>query len=107
MSILRHRVLKVVTATTLVAVMALANFGCFVQRHDVGAGATGGERQEFNQWFVLWGLVPITQIEDDHEAAAAGATDYTVVSEFTPLDCVINFFTSFVTVYRKTITIEK
>ena len=50
---------------------------------------------------------PITQIEDDHEAAAAGATDYTVVSEFTPLDCVINFFTSFVTVYRKTITIEK
>ena len=106
MSALRHRFLTKAVALSLVAVMALTSAGCFVQRHDVGAGATAGEEREFNQWFVLWGLVPITQVEDDAEQFA-GATDYTVVSEFTPIDCLINIFTSFVTVYRKTITIEK
>lgn len=107
MSALRHPHLKKLVVLSLVAVLALANVGCFVQKHDVGQGATGGEEREFNQWFILWGLVPITQIEDDVESAYAGATDYTVTSQFTPLDCVINFFTSFVTIYRKSITVER
>ena len=92
-------------ALTLFAGMAMTNAGCFKQRVDVGAGGSGAERTEFNQWFALWGLVPITEI--DPESVTGGASDYTVESIFTPLDCVINIFTSFVTIYRKSIVIEQ
>ena len=89
----------------LAAGMAMTNAGCFKQSVDVGAGGTTGEQTEFNQWFVLWGLVPITEI--DPESVTGGASDYTITSVFTPLDCVINIFTSFVTIYRKSIVVEQ
>ena len=81
--------------------------GCFTQSVEYGSGGTGASEQEFNQWFALWGLVPITQIEDDVEAAVGSSTDYTLTSEFTEIDCVINIFTSFVTIYRKSMIVEQ
>ena len=105
------RALKRMTAVTLAAtilfVTAGSNIGCFTQTFDVGAGASGAESQEFQQWYALWGLVPITQIEDDVENYTADAQDYTIRTEFTPLDIVIGIFTGFVTIQPKTVTIEK
>lgn len=92
-------------ALTLMVGIAGTNAGCFSQKVDVGAGASSGQEQELNQWFALWGLVPITSI--DAQSAIGDAQDYTVHSVFTPIDVVINIFTSIVTVYRKSIIIEK
>ncbi len=99
------RATLVLTAFALMVGIAGSNAGCFKQRVDVGTGASGGQVQEMRQWFVLWGLVPITQI--DVEAAIGDAQNYTIESVFTPLDCVINIFTSIVTIYAKTIAVEK
>lgn len=94
-------------ALTMMVGIAGTNAGCFSQKIDVGAGASapGAEEVELNQWFALWGLVPITQI--DAQSAIGDAEDYTVHSVFTPIDVVINIFTSFVTIYRKSIIIQK
>jgi hypothetical protein len=100
-----RRATLVAVAMAMLIGMAGMNTGCFKQQVQVGTGGTGAERTEMRQWFVLWGLVPITQI--DPEGVVAGADNYTVESIFTPLDVIIGIFTSFVTIYPKTIAIEK
>ncbi len=98
---------RVIAMALVACVLLTTATGCFTQSVPFGSGGTGASEQEFNQWFVLWGLVPITEIEEDVTAAIGGTTDYTLTSEFTPIDCVINIFTSVVTVYRKSMIVEK
>lgn len=111
MSALRHRILMKATSLCLVAVMAIVtagfNAGCYTQKFDVGGGGTGAESKEFRQWFALWGLLPITEIHGDVDAYTAGATDYTITTEFTPLDILIGIFTGIVTIQPKTVTIDR
>jgi hypothetical protein len=103
--------LKRVTGMTLVVAMLFistaGSSGCFRQRFDVGGGATGGESREFRQWYAFWGLLPITDVQDRAERHAEGAANYTVTSEFTPLDFLIGIFTGIVTIYPKTMRVER
>ena len=100
-----RRLPRVIVTLALLIALAGVNSGCFRQRVQVGAGASGGERTELRQWFAFWGLLPITKI--DPEAAIGEAENYTVESVFTPIDAVIGIFTSIATIYPKTIAIEK
>ena len=53
--------------------------GCAAHTHQVGAGAQGSETIEARQWYVLWGLVPVNDV--DTHAMAAGATDNETTAE--------------------------
>ena len=81
--------------------------GCYTQSFDVGGGADTGETQEFTQWFALWGLVPITNIDGQVESYTAGDDSYTVTTQFTPLDVLIGISTNVVTIGPKTVTVQK
>ena len=100
------RFLKQATALSLAAALCLTA-GCYTQRFDVGTGGGGGETRQFTQWFALWGLVPITQVEQDVNEYTADTANYTVTTQFTPLDILIGFFTNVVTIGPKTVTVEK
>jgi len=93
--------------TSLIVVMAIIaiTFGCSAHIHTVGNGGSGGPKVEQRQWYVLWGLVPLNNI--DSQAMAAGAQDYTVKTQQSALDVIINIFTSAVTVYSRTVTVTK
>ena len=116
----KKAVKKALTTTLAAATLAAGlglNAGCYTQRFDVGDGATlaagpDGDmapqsQQEFSQFFILYGLIPLTKIEADVEAATAGQENYTIVTQFTPLDVVINFFTGIATIGRKTVTVKQ
>lgn len=79
--------------------------GCTMHTHMIGNGAQGSVKVEQRQWYVLWGLVPINEV--DSKAMAAGAQDYTIKTEQSVLDVVINIFTGWVTVYSRTVTVTK
>jgi hypothetical protein len=68
-------------------------------------GARGNQTTEQRQWHVLWGLVPINTV--DTAAMSGGADNYTVHTETSVLDFVINLFTSIVTVNSRTVTVTK
>lgn len=104
---LRHRILMKATSLFLVALMVMTTAGCYSQRVDVGAGGSSTEAKEFRQWFALWGLVPITDVEADVEAEIAGATDFTVETEHTPIDVLIGIFTGIVTIGPRTVRVTK
>jgi hypothetical protein len=98
--------LKKITSVVLVGILVIVLSGCYTHIHNVGRGAQGGEVSETRQWYILWGLVPIANAPDTTEKAGS-ATDYTIRSEITALDGVINFFTSIATVHCRTVTITK
>ena len=79
---------------------------CYVLEHNVGQGAQGTQQVIENQWYALWGPIPVGGPVDGAQMAG-GATDYTIRTEWTALDVVINFFTSWVSFYRTTITVTK
>jgi len=90
----------------VLAILAIFVLGaCYTQTHTVGAGPQTGETTEVRQWFVLYGLIPLT--EADTQEMAAGATDYEIVTEMNLIDVVIGMFTQAVTVAPRTVTVTR
>lgn len=92
-------------ATALLLVAMVVASGCSAHIHVIGDGGDGSETVEKRQWYVLWGLVPINDV--DSAELADGAADYTIETEISFLDGIINIFTGVVSVYSRTVTVTK
>lgn len=79
--------------------------GCSANIHTVGNGPQKNEVIEARQWYVLYGLVPLNEV--DTQEMAGKAADYEIKTEQTFLDIVINAFTGYVTVTSRTVTVKK
>jgi hypothetical protein len=93
------------TAILMILVFAFVMVGCMANVHKVGNGAQGFDKMEKRQWYILWGLVPLNDV--DTQNMAGDAMDYTIKTEHTPLDIVMNIFTGYITVYSRTVTVTK
>ncbi len=82
-----------------------AVIGCSTHIHKVGNGAQGNDMMMQRQWYVLFGLVPLNEV--DTNAMAGGATDYHIMTQHTPLDIVINLFTGAISVHSRTVVVRK
>ena len=96
--------MKKVGAVFMLAVMMFM-VGCAAHTHMVGNGAQGNEVSQQRQWYVLFGLVPINNV-DTHQMSQ-GAADYTIKTEQSALDVIINIFTSAVSVTSRTVTVTQ
>lgn len=85
--------------------LTLALSSCYTLTHTVGDGAKGGQVTAKKQWYALWGLVPINNV--DSKAMAGGAENYTITTEHSFIDYVITAFTSVVTVTVQTVEVQK
>jgi hypothetical protein len=94
-------VVRVIAAVLVVALLA----GCAAHTHVIGAGTQSGQKTEQRQWYVLWGLVPINTV--DTAAMSGGADDYTIHTEMSFIDGVINIFTSIVTINTRTVSVTE
>jgi hypothetical protein len=94
---------KVLSIVVLLSLLFM--IGCTAHTHIVGNGAQGKGSSQQRQWYVLWGLVPINDVQTSQ--MAGGATDYTIKTEQSALDVIINIFTGLVTVYSRTVTVEE
>jgi hypothetical protein len=79
--------------------------GCSAHVHKVGSGAQGNQAIQARQWYVLFGLIPINEV--DTNQMAGGAQNYEIKTEQCVMDILINFFTSAVTIYSRTVTVTK
>lgn len=79
--------------------------GCYTHMHKVGDGAQGSDMIAQKQWYALWGLVPINQV--DSQTMAGGAENYNITTQHSFIDIVIGCFTGIVTVYPTTVTVKK
>lgn len=97
--------LKRIGFVIMICLFVLAWAGCAAHIHKVGKGAMGNQYIEQRQWYVLWGLVPINEV--DTVDMAAGANDYTITTELSALDVLINLFTAEISIVSRTVTVEK
>ena len=79
--------------------------GCAAHVHKVGNGAQGNDMMMARQWYVLFGLVPINEV--DTNAMAGTATDYEIMTQYTGLDVIINIFTGVISVNSRTVIVRK
>ncbi len=92
-------------------VLILATFvmfslsSCYTLNHTVGNGAQGTEKVAKKQWYALWGLVPINEV--DSKMMAGGASDYNIKSQHSFIDMVISAFTGIATINVKTVEVTK
>lgn len=101
---------KLITkAMSLVLVLSMlaVSTGCYSHRHVVGGYSGMGTRQEFREWYVLWGIVPIVEKDAEVQAYVASTDSYAITWEFTPIDVIIGIFTGIVTIGPRTVAIEK
>ena len=92
------------SAVFLIAAMLFV-IGCAAHTHKVGNGAQGTDTIEARQWYVLWGLIPINDV--DTNAMAGDATDYEITTQATPLDVIISAVLSEISINCRTVTIQK
>ncbi len=95
------KILKVVSILLLI----LFFVGCTTHIHKVGSGPQSYDSEELRQWYVLWGLVPINDV--DTKDMAGDAINYEIKTEVTPLDFLISIPASTVTVTSRTVTVVK
>ena len=96
--------LKKLSALLLIVGMLFV-IGCASHTHVVGKGAQGTDMIESRQWYVLWGVVPINDV--DTQAMAGEATDYEITTEVNLLDAIINAVLSEVSIHCRTVTVRK
>ena len=91
----------------LMVVVLIASFalGCAAHIHTVGAGPQQSGDETARQWYILWGLVPINDV--DSKAMAGGASDYEIKTEISPIDFLIGIPASLVTIQSRTVTVTK
>ena len=92
-------------ALVLVGVVTLATIGCATHIHTIGNGPQGNQVQQARQWYILWGLVPLNQV--DTGAMAGTATDYEIITQQSVLDFIIGIPASWITVSSRTVTVTK
>ena len=89
----------------LLIVAMLFVIGCATHKHKIGNGAQGTDMIESRQWYVLWGLVPINEV--DTAAMAGETTDYEITTEVNFIDAIINVVLSEISINCRTVTVRK
>ena len=97
--------MKRVVVLILVVVLSLVAIGCATHVHTVGNGPKTGQMMQARQWYALWGLVPLNEVNTN--TMAGGAADYEIMTQASALDVIINIFTTYVTVTSRTVTVTK
>ncbi|MBU0507827.1 Bor family protein [bacterium] len=97
--------MKRIIGAILILAFCMMLVGCYTHIHQVGNGAQTGVKMEKKQWYILWGLVPLNEV--DSQQMAAGATDYTIRTQQSFVDVVIGLVTGMVTIYPRTVAVTK
>jgi len=91
--------------SAIIVIMLLSLVACSTHIHKVGNGAQGNSIQTARQWYVLFGLVPLNDVNTNQ--MAAGATNYEIKTEQTFIDVLITAFTSYVSVSCRSVEVKK
>lgn len=86
-------------------IVFLITTGCYTMVHRVGTGGNNTTEKSERQWYFLFGLIELNHV-DSYEMAD-GAENYTVTTDWTPVDFIITLFSSMILVTPWTITVSE
>lgn len=86
-------------------VVMLFTAGCMGHTHIVGEGVKQDISKSQWQWYILWGLVPLNNV--DTQALAGGAKDYEIKTKQSFLNYLVSIFTGIVTIYSRNVEVTR
>jgi hypothetical protein len=89
----------------MILVFCLILAGCAAHTHIIGKGSQSGVKTQARQWYILFGLVPLNNVDTGN--MSGGASDYTIKTKTGFLDVVLNIVTGNVTVCSRTVSVTK
>lgn len=89
----------------LVLFIAVSLSNCAAHLHTIGDGPKENTAVVQRQWYILYGLVPLNNV--DTKTIAGNSTDYQIVTQVTAVDALITFFTSVISVNCRTVVVVK
>lgn len=92
------------SSVLFLALLVFMLVGCEAHTHIVGTGPAGSNVLATRQWYVLFGLIPLNQV--DTGAMAAGATNYSIHTERDFLSGVVYYIT-YGLIGARTVTVKK
>lgn len=104
--VLKKSVMVGLILTVVVVMLLMA--GCSTMTHTVGKGKQTGIKEEASQWYLFWGLMPVSV--QDSQVIAKGASDYKVTTKMTFVDGLISWVIGWIVpigIQKWTVTIEK
>jgi len=97
---------RLLACLTLLSISSLN--GCMTLNHTVGNGGSGVEVNSNRQWYILWGLIPLNKVDGEKMALESNLTNnYTVKSQMSFIDVLLNIITGTVSVYGQTVSVSK
>jgi len=96
---------KKLISLTLILVFTIIIIGCATHRHIIGNGAQSGVEVNSRQWYILYGLIPLNNV--DTKAMAGGASDYEIITKQGVVDILIGMVAQIVTINSRTVTVKK
>ena len=93
------------TTNTIMIVLTLFFVGCSSHVHTVGSGPKTGEVETARQWYILFGKIPLNEV--DTNAMAGGAANYEIKTSSEAFDIIVGLPASQLTVSSRTVTVTK
>jgi len=89
----------------LIAVLAFSMVGCMTHEHIVGTGAATGYTESAKQWYLLWGLVPLNNV--DTKAMSGDSENYKIITQTTLIDAILSGIGGVATLQVRTVQVIK
>lgn len=95
---------RIITLLVLL-VFAFSIAACASHTHVVGKGAQSGVEEQAKQWYILWGLVKLNDV--DSQEMAGGQENYTIETKINGIDWLISAFLGIVSIQTRTVKVIK
>ncbi|MAJ50586.1 MAG: hypothetical protein CMB82_03095 [Flammeovirgaceae bacterium] len=96
---------KIISTVSILFIMTFTMSSCWGIKHTVGEGARGSNEVVQRQWYVLFGLVPLNDVNTN--SMANGAENYTIEYKQTFVDWIIGGFTGTISIFPRTVKVTK
>lgn len=97
--------MKTTVNKIIICLTILLFIGCASHIHTVGAGPQTGQVESARQWYILFGAIPLNNV--DTNEMANGAENYEIETATGFVDILISMPASYITVSSRTVTVTK
>jgi hypothetical protein len=87
----------------LLLIFSVLASSCMTNRHEIGEGAQLGVKKQETQWYLLWGLVPLGNV--DTKKLAGNSNDYEITTTYGFLDVLANILLGPFSFQTRTVTV--
>ena len=92
-------------ATIVILLVIACVIGCAKHTHTVGHGPGFNRTNVERQWYILYGLVPINDI--DTKSMAEGRSNYQITMQITLMDFIYQAILSPMTITSRTVSVTR